>query len=47
METVIVLTNLQEASTLPSVYLTAIYSIFDLANTQKGHVSARIILKEV
>lgn len=26
----------EEASTLPSVYLTAIYSIFDLANTKKG-----------
>ena len=30
---------IQEAATLASVYLTAIYSIFDLANTQKGHVS--------
>ncbi|KAI4264333.1 MAG: hypothetical protein L6R42_000544 [Xanthoria sp. 1 TBL-2021] len=27
----------EEASTLPSVYLTAIYSLFDLANTQNGH----------
>ena len=26
----------EEASTLPSVYLTALYSIYDLANTQKG-----------
>ena len=26
----------EEASTLPSVYLTALYSIHDLANTQKG-----------
>ena len=29
--------SFEEAATLPSVYLTAIYSIFDLANTQKGH----------
>ncbi|KAL6716017.1 hypothetical protein ACLMJK_006979 [Lecanora helva] len=28
--------SFEEASTLPSVYLTAIYSLFDLANTQKG-----------
>ncbi|KAL3424012.1 beta-ketoacyl synthase domain-containing protein [Phlyctema vagabunda] len=28
--------SFEEASTLPSVYLTAIYSIFDLANTKKG-----------
>ena len=27
----------EEASTLASVYLTALYSIHDLANTQKGH----------
>lgn len=39
-----VLIHLQEASTLPSVYLTAIYSLFDLANTEKGHVSARMVL---
>ncbi|KAL8683912.1 MAG: hypothetical protein Q9186_000123 [Xanthomendoza sp. 1 TL-2023] len=32
----------EEASTLPSVYLTAIYSLFDLANTQKGHVFATV-----
>lgn len=24
---------------MPSVYLTSIYSLFDLANTQRGHVS--------
>lgn len=24
---------------MPSVYLTSIYSLFDLANIQKGHVS--------
>ncbi|KAL8658106.1 MAG: hypothetical protein Q9226_001256 [Calogaya cf. arnoldii] len=29
--------SFEEASSLPSVYLTAIYSLFDLANTQKGH----------
>ena len=36
---------LQEASTLPSVYLTAIYSLFDLANTQKGHVSVLTVCR--
>ena len=41
------LTYLQEASTLPSVYLTAIYSLYDLASTKKGYVSARIKLREV
>ncbi|KAI3555024.1 beta-ketoacyl synthase domain-containing protein [Colletotrichum abscissum] len=29
--------SFEEASTLASVYLTALYSIFDLANTQAGH----------
>ena len=29
--------SFEEAATLPSVYLTAIYSIFDLANTRKGY----------
>lgn len=36
----------QEAATLPSVYLTAIYSIFDLANTRKGHVSIQNFLND-
>ncbi|KAL8895775.1 MAG: hypothetical protein Q9192_003453 [Flavoplaca navasiana] len=34
--------SFEEASTLPSVYLTAIYSLFDLANTKKGHVFATV-----
>ena len=33
----------QEAFTLPSLYLTAIYSLFDLANSQKRHASIPII----
>ena len=41
------LTYYQEASTLPSVYLTAIYSLFDLANTQKGHVSNTVTFEEI
>lgn len=41
------LTYSQEVSTLPSVYLTAIYSLFDLANTQKGYISNTIIFKEI